>query len=341
LLHVLELLQRDISVVATPAAPHDIAVRFTGHAYGLSALVAIIPERPLYVSYDSSAKILDLAIQLLKRAGSHEMHIASVEIEVAWTMIASLMTLGPNFVRAQLPQLLVLWRNALPKPTSKDADGSSGRSLVEWLFLLHVRESALGAIYSFLAHNATVLITLDVARRIASLLANVLSFVNATPSNNHAGNAELQELEGPTLHVREAALRRRTYQCYALLGFSGVTESTQTVLLQSAITLFASAEAYNGSALQAAIASSTGELASLAQCTDGYAYGVTSVNITHTTQPEGAEDAQRDKQERLNRDAVDNAIDDLVEQLPFPLWDFVTDMPFCADTHSCSVIIGT
>ena len=79
-----------------------------GHAYGLSALFTVIPEHLLYISYDISVKVLDMAIQILKRAGDHNVKIASVEVEVAWTCIASIMTLSPNFVCAHLPQLLVL-----------------------------------------------------------------------------------------------------------------------------------------------------------------------------------------------------------------------------------------
>ena len=82
--------------------------RALGHAYGLSALFTVIPECLLYVSYDISVKVLDMAIKILKRAGDHDVKIASVEVEVAWTCIASIMALGPNFVRAHLPQLLVL-----------------------------------------------------------------------------------------------------------------------------------------------------------------------------------------------------------------------------------------
>ena len=63
--------------------------------------------------------------------------IASVEVEVAWTCIASIMTLSPNIVRAHLPQLLVLCQNALPKPTSKDMMSNTGHSPTEWMFLPH------------------------------------------------------------------------------------------------------------------------------------------------------------------------------------------------------------
>ena len=78
-----------------------------------------------------------MAIQILKRAGDHNVKIAGMEVEVAWTCIASIMTLGPNLVHAHLPQLLVLCWNALPKPTSKDTTSNTGRSPTEWMFLLH------------------------------------------------------------------------------------------------------------------------------------------------------------------------------------------------------------
>ncbi|KAJ6513468.1 hypothetical protein C8R45DRAFT_779434, partial [Mycena sanguinolenta] len=44
----------------------------------------------------------------------HNVRVAGTEVEVAWTV------LGPNFVHPHLPQLLVLWQNALPKPTGED-----------------------------------------------------------------------------------------------------------------------------------------------------------------------------------------------------------------------------
>ena len=70
-----------------------------------------------------------MAIQLLKRAGDHDVKVAGVEVEVALTSIASLMSIGLKFVRPDRPQLLVLWRNVLPKPTSKDSVNSAGRSI--------------------------------------------------------------------------------------------------------------------------------------------------------------------------------------------------------------------
>ena len=256
---VMEHLQRDVNLLTSPNASSDVSTRALGHAYGLAALVTIIPSKPLYVSYDLSSKVLDMAIQLLKRAGEHDVRLAQVEVETAWTCIASLMTLGPNFVRAHLPQLLVLWRNALPKPTNKDTSTDGGRTISEWSFLLHVRETALGAIYCFLQYNSPSLVTLDVSRRLAVMLSNAFLFINAFTA---------QKLEEPVglspeaaqswvvLRSRESLLRRRIFQCFSLLGVASVPDSTQITLLQSVISLVASPEGFAGSSVQAAIASS-------------------------------------------------------------------------------------
>ncbi|KAH0586658.1 hypothetical protein H2248_007874 [Termitomyces sp. 'cryptogamus'] len=313
ILTVTDMLQRDLTSIVLPAAPSDINLRALGHAYGLASLVSIIPERPLYVSYDVSAKVLDMAISLLKRAGEHDLKVAGVEVEVAWTSIASLMALGPNFVRPHLPQLLVLWRNALPKPTSKDTNTT--RSVAEWMFLLRVRESALGAILCFLQHNSSTLVTLDVGRRIASLLSNVLSFANNFISQPVEDPLEAQQMpeatKGLNLRSSEALLRRRVYQCFAALGFSSLAESTQVTLLQSAVSLFASPDGYAGSSVQAAIASSSGNFTSVWQTVDGYAYGVTSNEVGNSAL---GDDPSQDGQDYLNRDTVEVSIDVLLRK---------------------------
>lgn len=309
LLNLVELLQNDLAALNTPAAPSDINNRVLGRAYGLAGLLALIQQRPLYVSYDISANAFYIAVQLLKRAGEHDVKVAKVEIEVAWTLIASLMTLGPNFVRAHLPQLLVLWRNALPKPTTKDAQ--QGRSATEWMFLLAVRENALRAIYSFLSHNSPVLVTADVARRVTSLLTNALQF-SSTFSNQRVEEpveaVPQAQGRGLTLVAVEALFKSRVFQCFSALGVSKVPESTQSSLLQSAVALFASLEGYSGSTVQAAIASSSGAFTSVWQSSDCYAYGVTDIEISEDLSGKVVEGVS----DWLNRDTIDAALDNLV-----------------------------
>ncbi|KAL4065423.1 armadillo-type protein [Scleroderma yunnanense] len=293
ILSILESLNRDVESLQSPAAPSDIDRRALGRAYGLAALVATIPDRPLYVSFDVASNVLDTATQLLKRAIEHDVRIAGVEVEVAWILIASLMLLGPNFVRSHLPQLLVLWRNALPKIANKDS--SLGRTASEWEFLLHVRESALGAVLCFLLHNAP-LVTLDVARRISSMLSNGLAFTNALSSQTFEEPTVLSNDTEPTLRTRECLLRCRVYQCFAALGTSTLTDAVQSTLLQSALAVFAGQEGDGMSAIQASIASSSG-FTSVWQTADGFGYGVTTMDIvddegepsaggTHTGQTE-------------------------------------------------------
>ncbi|KAI0030727.1 clathrin-coated vesicle protein [Vararia minispora EC-137] len=316
LIDVIELLHRDITMLTVANAPPELSSRAIGHAYGLAALVTVIPSRPLYASYDISAKVLDMAIQLLKRSGDHDVKLSQVEIEIAWACVASLMTLGPNFVRTHLPQLLVLWRNALPKPTGKDMALDSGRTLSEWSFLLRVREAALGAIYCFLRYNSPVLLTLDVARRIATMLNNAFTFVSAISpilEDPNGQNVELSQIRAP-IRSRESLLKRRIFQCFTVLGSSSVPEVTQTALLQTTVSLFATPEGFVGSSMQAAIASSSGLFTSLWQTFDNYAYGVTSTTI-------GEDAVMTDPSEEsvagwnpLNRDSVEFAIDDLLRQ---------------------------
>ena len=113
--------QRDITTLSTLGPPPDIKGRALGHAYGLACLFAVISERPLHVSYNHCAKIFETAVGMLKKAADHDLGVAAAEIDVGWTCISTLMILDPDFVRAHLPQLLGLLRNALPKPTSKVA----------------------------------------------------------------------------------------------------------------------------------------------------------------------------------------------------------------------------
>lgn len=328
---LLGALTKDVALLETPTAPKDLKSRMLGRSQALASLIAVIPSRPLYVSYDLSANVLDLAISLLKRAGEHEVKTATIEVQVAWTLIGALMTLGPSFVKLHLPQLLVLWRNALPKPTSKDASaGARGES--EWKFLLSVRAATLGSILAFLRHNLGPLVTLDVARRLVALLSNTLTFINNF-SSQHADalRAELQLQQHQlapasastiTLAQTETILRRRIFQCFTAIGPSAATESLHGTLLQSAIAVFADPEAYVGSAAQAAIAASAGGFTSIWDSTDGYAAGITSlVRGAESPPADGADPAEAAlrgassstaKKNALNRDGVEVEIQALL-----------------------------
>jgi hypothetical protein len=86
-------------------------------------------------------------------------------------------------------------------------------------------------------------------------------------------------------------------------------------LLQSVISLVASVEGFAGSSVQAAIVSSSGSFSSLWTTLDGYAYGVTGVEVLENASPnaDNLGDSSFGKY-RLNRDSVEASLDDMVRE---------------------------
>ncbi|KAE8251384.1 hypothetical protein A4X13_0g4019 [Tilletia indica] len=302
----------------------DLPRRSVGQARALAALVSIIPNRPLYASSHHGNNLLETAIQLLKKSSEYDLPISSIQINVAWILIGGLMSLGPSFVRPQLPQLFNLWRNALPKPAPKDmVSGPDGRTEAEWGFLLHVRECALGAVYAFLVHNGPALLTLESSRKLVAYLSNSLVFVNSF-TQKHPGLSQEQVPGSPraslTLLDREHMLRWRLTRCFSALARTSAIEPLQHDLLVSAVQTFAEPDRFLGSSIQAAIAASSGSFSTLWSCTDGYAFGVTSLHPSSRARREDDQSAasffsllglEDDVSDRLNRDAVESTLDEL------------------------------
>jgi hypothetical protein len=283
----LEQLQKDVSGLGSSAAPADLGRRAVGRAKALAALLSLAPSRPLYVSGELAAKVLECAVSMLKKSGEHAVSVASVEIECAWGLISALTSLGGTFVRGHLAHLLALWRNAVPKVGAKDSS-NSGRSTEEWGFLLHVRGSAIGALAAFLescgphvaSSTAGGLVTLDVGRRLTTLLTNALGFTNAATTYLSSLELETQStvaISGIGLSLRdlENVLRTRTLDCFTLLGCGALSDSAQSDLIKGTVGIFAGHGV--GNAMQAAIATAAGLTSG--EGGDGYAWGLSSFAV--------------------------------------------------------------
>ncbi|KAK4175608.1 armadillo-type protein [Triangularia setosa] len=250
--------------------------RCIGFAHGLSAGLSASPQRPLYGSVDVNSRVLTMATNLLKSSGTSELRVASTQIQVAWTLIGGLMSLGPNFVKIHLSQLLLLWKNALPKVLSKDS--SIHRNYLNASFLTHVRECALGSILAFLEFNSRLL-TVDVSKRIATMLQSTTAFLRTLPSKKTT--EEISERLFPSLQLQdlEIMVQRRVLQCYTKLvniSPAGGTEALlQSNLLTLAISLFADPDNYTPSSLSASIANSAGNFESIWDIGDNSGFGVT------------------------------------------------------------------
>jgi len=252
--------------------------RCIGFAHGLAATLSASPLRPLYGSVDVNSRVLTMATNLLKSSGQSELRVSSTQIQVAWILIGGLMSLGPNFVKIHLSQLLLLWKNALPKPLAKD--NTAARSLLEASFLAHVRECALGSILAFLQSNQRLL-TVDVCKRIATMLQNTTSFLKTLPSKKSTDDISQRLTPALQLQDIDMMVQRRVLQCYIKLvkmSPAGGSEALlQSNLLPLAVSLFADPENYAANSLSASIATAAGTFETLWDVGDNSGFGVTGL----------------------------------------------------------------
>ncbi|KAL1584636.1 hypothetical protein WHR41_06926 [Cladosporium halotolerans] len=271
----LNSVNRELNLLGNPQASPK---RCIGYAHGLAAILSASNKHPLYGSVDVYARVLSQATNLLKSAGSSDLRVSSCQLEVAWVMIGGLMSLGPNFVKIHLSQLMLLWKNALPKPVPKE--NISQRSMLELSYLAHVRECALGSIKAFLNYNQRLL-TSDVSRRLSAMLENTVSFLQGLPWKRTSDDP--QNRLSPTLQLQdyEVTARQRVFECFSqllTLSPAGAIEATaHSSLLPLAVSSFSSADYYSPSSFGASIASSAGAYDSIWEAADNYGFGVTSL----------------------------------------------------------------
>ena len=252
--------------------------RCVGYANGLSALLSTSSMQPLYGSVDVNSRVLSLATGLLKSSSKSELRVSSTQIQVAWILIGGLMSLGPNFVKIHLSQLLLLWKNALPKPLAKD--NTSQRSYLESSFLTHVRDCALGSILAFLQFNSRLL-TVDVSKRIAAMLQNTSAFLKGLPSKKTSEDISQRLFPSLQLLDLDLMVQRRVLQCYTKLVYlspSGGSETLlQSNLLGLALSCFADPDNYTPSSLSTSIANSAGSFETVWDVGDNCGFGVTGL----------------------------------------------------------------
>ncbi|KAG0334962.1 hypothetical protein BG004_000194 [Podila humilis] len=255
----------------------DVSTRAHGLAYSIGGLITVISIHPLYVSFEMSARIFSMGAQLIKNSASKDLRVAAAQIQIAWILIGALMCLGPNFVKMHMPQLLLLWKNALPKFTTKDASNITTRTELDWAFMIHVRECALGSVASFLLHNSEKLVTVDVSKRVAALLSNTLAFAANVPSSFPAQPPSAPKAQHELLNIkfseRDDALRKRIFECFVAMRHTSAYEVYQPVLIKAALDVFSDPDRTSGTAVTNAVSAAT--FSTVWAVDDGYGYGIT------------------------------------------------------------------
>ncbi|WPH01281.1 Hypothetical protein R9X50_00411900 [Acrodontium crateriforme] len=260
------------------AGPRQAPRRCVGYAHGLAAILSSSGQNPLHGSLDVYARVLQQATSLLKTSGSSDLRISSCQLQVAWIMIGGLMSLGPNFVKIHLSQLMLLWRNALPKPVGNE--NMSQRNMIELSYLAHVRECALGSIKAFLTFNQR-LITSDVSRRLSAMLENSVAFIKSLPEKKTSDEPSNRLSTALQLQDYEVMIRRRIFQCFCQLLTLAPTGSVEVTahskILPLAVASFSDVEYSAPSSLGAAIASSAAAFETIWDVADNYGFGVTGL----------------------------------------------------------------
>ena len=291
--------------------------RSVGYAIVLASVIGTSRSQPLYGSVEIFSQVLNTATDLLKASSGTELRVSATQVQVAWTLIGGLMPLGPNFVKIHLSQLLLLWRNALPRPLTQEKRGT-----LEVSFLAHVRECALGALLVFLEYNGS-LITTDGARRIATMLQNTISFNESVPA--HRQPEEVTNRLIPALQLQDLMImvQRRVLQCSArLISLSHLEHAgilSQSNVLSLAITSFAAPENPVQQNIESSIASSASNFESLWDMNDNWGFGVNGLIRGYRVEVLG-----RDRDRRLLGNfgitvEEEEGIDDAVRSIPASL----------------------
>ena len=275
-------LKREIGQLSTP---RQSSRRCLGFAHGLAAMLSTSRLQPLYGSVDVYSRVLSQATDLLKNSSNSELRVASTQVQVAWILIGGLMPLGPSFTKIHLSQLLLLWKNALPKPLSKE--NLAQRGSLEISFLAHVRECALGSILVFLEFNSKM-VTSDGARRIAGMLQNTILFLDSLPRLKPTEDISQRLFPSLQLIDYSTMVRRRVLQCFSKLVSMNQPNVSDILSLSNilglAISSFADPDVVSANPLETSIAGSPANFENLWDLDDNFGFGVTGLAREFTSQ---------------------------------------------------------
>jgi len=274
--HAVSQLQKEFQVSSEARQPHRKSL---GYATSIAVLISSARQKPLYGSIEMFSKLFVFATELLKSSAAAELRLSATQVQVAWTIIGGLMSLGPSFVKVHLNQLMLLWRNALPPPLT--SENASKRGHLELSFLSHVRECALSALLMFL-RSCHTLVTTDGSRRISSMLHNTVLFLESLPAMRHA--EDLSHRLVPALQLQDIVLmlRRRVLQCFtALIGLKHLEQSeivSQSDLIGLAMRTFTEPERPVPKSVEASLANAASNFEGLWATGDNWAFGMSSLS---------------------------------------------------------------
>ncbi len=182
-------LEKFTSVAHRESPPLSVLV---GPSIVLASVLTSVPFRKLHVSYDWLTPLLHMGLQMVKIAGricemigtkaEHSAPFwkkANMLSYAGWSIVTSLISLGPSFVRLNMNVLVNAWKAVLIKPTKEQLTqyiSSEALHQAYWMHVAQSREGALAAMHSFFI-NCSDLITADMRKKLIPFLANTVGTV--------------------------------------------------------------------------------------------------------------------------------------------------------------------
>ncbi|KAJ1926515.1 hypothetical protein IWQ60_003728 [Tieghemiomyces parasiticus] len=248
LARLVHLLQKDVANITNTGISVGVLKRCQGYALGLAAAVTVVGRRPLYVAHDLLQWVAALAHQLLRSTLTTPGHVpsrlpvggtplpptnthpapadrrvANAQLRMGWTLVAALLTLGPDVAQLHLAAWFTFWSQALP---DEEVPGVASAPLTdhELLHRYQTREAALAALYNLLVFNQQLVDSADTARRALGLLRATLTFLERYPLVN--GSALLSSAPaGSSATSSSSATATTTAAAAGLPSTAGLLES--------------------------------------------------------------------------------------------------------------------
>lgn len=183
----------------------------------LSSVVPLFRKYTLYASNDICARLVSLASRILKHAGERDLLVSGPMISCAWYLFDSLLTLPKDHISVHLPQILLLWRNALPKPSHRELPLAETRTLQDWIFLFSIRTAAIQSIGSFLRHREGYDDGGDVLRRIVALLNHAVMFEASAPRPQRHSEEGMRDANTAKLELCRTGFMSSLLEAFALV----------------------------------------------------------------------------------------------------------------------------
>lgn len=182
-----------------------------GNAYAVAGLISIIPHSVLGVPNTITKYSLKKA-KLLTKIDPTCKYAAMVvsRTEAGWSMLSSLMTLGPTFVERKLVDLLDMWDQSFQsldkiQPTTEKAI----------VVFCRLKSCALEALCNFIRYNHSLLAS-DIIERSVSWLKNILDVLPKFP--------KLTTMQGSTTDIINV-LKANLIKCYTSLPVSSYPQT--------------------------------------------------------------------------------------------------------------------